>query len=150
MENTATVTSGLFRFNLIARCFALLAASITCYLGWASPSSLTARILAMGGEIGMVVLATMTVAVAVGLADILINDLLPRRFALPWAARNRHTGYNLIGALYLMQAVPGMALDSAGTPGLIMYYVGSGLLCGWLAWALVIRGRDEPELLDAA
>lgn len=144
------VAERLFRFNVIARAFALLSAAITSYLGWLSPSSLTGRILSMGGEIGVLALVLLSLAAAVGLLDILINDMMPPRFTLRIVAQHRHSGYNLIGLLYLVQAVPGMSLDAAGSAGLVAYYCGVGMLCGWLAWALVIRGRDEVGLLDAA
>lgn len=140
----------LFRFNLIARSFALLSALTTCYLGWYSPSSLTARILDMGGGAGVLVLVLMTVVGMAGLADVVVNDLMPDRFRLPRTERNRHTGYNLLGALYLVQAMPGLRLDAAGAAGLIAYYVGSGVLCGWLAWALVIRDDKHALGVDHA
>lgn len=138
----------LFRFNLIARCFALLCASITCYLGWFAPSSLTARVLEMSGATGQGVLAVMTAVALIGIADVIVNDLMPQKYALRRAARNRHSGFNLLGVLYVVMAVPGLQVDSAGAAGLVTYYVGVGLLCGWLAWAMVIRSdihRVEAE-----
>lgn len=130
----------LLRFDLLVRVAILFAATITCLLAWFVPQSLTAVLLDQGGAIGQVVLVALTMAVAIGYADVLINDLLPDRFSLPAVKHNRHLGYSIIGGLYLLQAYVSVG-DSIGPEDLLpLGYMLNAIMAGWFSWTTAWRG----------
>ena len=130
----------LLQFDLLVRVSILFAASITCLLAWFVPQSLTAVLLADGAEIGRAVLLVMTGAVAIGYADVIVNDLAPDRYSLPIAKHLRHLGYSLLAALYLLQAYVSVG-DSMGPEDLLPFgYALNAVMAAWYSWTTAIRG----------
>lgn len=130
----------LLQFDLLVRVGILFAATTTCLLGWFVPQSLTAVLLEGGAEIGCAVLIVMTGAVAIGYADVLVNDLLPDRYSLPIAKHLRHLGYSLLAALYLLQAYVSVG-DSMGPEDLLPFgYALNAVMAAWYSWTTAIRG----------
>ncbi|WP_395055179.1 hypothetical protein [Polaromonas sp.] len=56
-------------------------------------STLAHRVLIESGAAGMWAMQALAVVAVVGLADCLVNDLLPDRFILRWSFRHRHLVY---------------------------------------------------------
>lgn len=130
----------LLQFDLLARVSILFSSTITCLLAWFVPQSLTAVLLADGAEIGRVMLIIMTTSVAIGYADVLINDLLPDRFSFPVVKHYRHLGYSLLAALYLLQAYVSVG-DTMGLEDLLPFgYCLSALMSAWYSWTTAVRG----------
>lgn len=130
----------LLQFDLLVRVAILFAATTTCLLAWFVPQSLTAGLLAGGAEIGRAVLIVMTGAVAIGYADVIINDMMPDRYSLPVAKHYRHLGYSLLAALYLLQAYVSVG-DTMGPEDLLPFGYGlNALLAGWYSWTTAVRG----------
>ena len=127
------------QFHFLVRVALLVQASTTVSLAWHSPFSLTARLIEIGGVPAQWVLCAMTAALIVGLADALINDVLPQRFSLQCVRRNRHIGYMLLGATYLIQAFAGLADAPSGAGILLGNYVATGIGCGAFALAATLR-----------
>lgn len=130
----------LLRFDLQVRVAILFASTITCLLAWFVPRSLTSVLLENGGVIGEAVLVLLTVATLVGYADVLINDLLPERFAWRAIKHRRHLGYSLIGGLYLLQAYVSVG-DTIGPEDLLpLGYCLNAVMAGWFSWTTAWRG----------
>lgn len=130
----------LLQFDLLVRVAILFSATTTCLLAWFVPQSLTAVLLASGAEIGRVVLIVMTGAVAIGYADVLINDLAPDRYSLPLAKHLRHLGYSLLAALYMLQAYVSVG-DTMGPEDLLpLGYALNAILSAWYSWTTAVRG----------
>lgn len=130
----------LLQFDLQVRVGILFAATITCLLAWFVPQSLTEILLAEGGDVGTVVLCLLTLATLIGYADVLINDLLPEPFSLSVVRHNRHLGYSLIAALYLLQSYVSVG-ESLGPEDLLpLGYALNALLAAWYSWTTAVRG----------
>lgn len=130
----------LLQFDLLVRVAILFASTITLLLAWFVPQSLTAHLLAEGGNVGRAVLMLMTAAILVGYADTLINDLMTDRYALSVIKRNRHLGYSLIATLYLLQAYVSVG-GSVGPEDLLpMGYAMNAFLAAWYSWTTAVRG----------
>jgi hypothetical protein len=130
----------LLQFDLLVRVSILFSSTITCLLAWFVPQSLTAVLLAGGAEMGRIVLIVMTGAVAIGYADVIINDMLPDRYSLPMAKHLRHLGYSLLAALYLLQAYVSVG-NSLGPEDLLPFgYALNALMAAWYSWTTAIRG----------
>lgn len=130
----------LLQFDLLVRVAILFAATTTCLLAWFVPQSLTAVLLAGGNEIGRGVLVVMTMAVSIGYADVLVNDLLPDRYSLAVAKHFRHLGYSLLAALYLLQAYVSVG-EALGPEDLLPFgYALNAVLSAWYSWTTAVRG----------
>ena len=129
------------RFDFVARASILAQSATTVALGWLSPSSLTARILAEGGVAAQGLLWLMTMATLVGIADAVVNDLMPENWRLECIQRNRHIGFMLLGAAYLVQAFAGLENAPSGAHVLLANYLGVAGVCGLFAAAAAVRPR---------
>lgn len=136
----AAVRHRMLRYGLIARVVLLTQAATTVALAWASPGSLSAELLAAGGEIGRGVLLLMTAMVVVGWLDVLVNDCLSQRWRLPFTEAHEHSGYLGLGALYWMQAMAGAGALGQGGWVLVFHYVAMGAACCWFGWTSAMRG----------
>ena len=130
----------LLRFNTTARVALLVQASTTAALGWWTPGSLTARVLADGGAVGSALLVAMTVLVSGGWIDVLVNDLLPDRMTLDVVRRKEHIGYLMLGAVFWAQAMGGLTTQEPGAGVLLGYYLMIGGVCCWYGWMSALRG----------
>lgn len=127
------------RFDFVARTSILVQSATTVSLGWLAPTSLTARILAEGDGTGRCLLWAMTIVTLAGLADAVVNDLMPESWQLECIQRNRHIGFMLLGAAYLVQAFAGLGNSPGGAHVLLANYVGVGGVCGLFAAAAAVR-----------
>ena len=130
----------LLRFNATTRVAILVQATTTAALGWFSPGSLTARLLADGGTIGQMVLLALSVLVCIGWADVVVNDVLPARWTLMAVRRREHMGYMLLGAVYWAQAMGSTSQHIQGSEVLLANYLMIGGVCCWYSWISVMRG----------
>jgi hypothetical protein len=143
----------LVRPNLIARLYMLFVAQGTVEIAWLIPSSATTRIVESGGTLATFILELMTAAVAVGLIDVLVNDVgrldarLPGWIGAParWLRAQRiHVCY-VIGGCYLVQAYAGLESDVQGTIWLLIYYTKVAGLGLALAWSLRYLAAAEAH-----
>lgn len=142
---------GMARPNLVARLYMLFVAEGTVEIAWMIPSSATTRIIESGGLLALGILWLMTAATALGLFDVLMNDLF-RVSAKPvgvagriatWAHGQRINVCYAIGACYLVQAYAGMGSPVEGTAWLLIYYFKLALLALVLAWSLMYLAAAE-------
>ena len=128
------------RFHFIARATLVLQAVTTVALGWLSPTSLTARVLASGGVIGETVLVAMTVVALVALLDMVWWDVLGLKPGGLSTIGAEHMVYLTLGALYWMQAMAGVTTTDGGAWVLLASYMGAGAACCWYGWSAAVRG----------
>lgn len=142
---------GLARPNLVARLYMLFVAEGTVEIAWMLPSSATTRILESGGMLALGILWLMTAATALGLFDVLMNDLF-RVCERPLGAAGRLAAWvhgqrinvcYAIGACYLVQAYAGMGSPVEGTAWLLIYYFKLAMLALVLAWSLMYLAAAE-------
>jgi hypothetical protein len=129
----------------------LFVAEGTVEIAWMIPSSATTRILESGGLTAFLVLWVMTVATALGLIDVLINDVgrisaHPRGIigkVATWLHDQRINSCYVIGGCYIIQAYAGMGSPIEGTFWLLIYYFKLAMLAGMLAWSLMFLSAAE-------
>lgn len=132
----------LLRFNLIARCQALVACTATCLLGWFVPVSLTAKLLAEGGSYGRLTLVILTICLVLGWLDVLINDFMPERYSFVAVLKRRHRLFYILAGLYLIEAYVGFG-DTLGAEDLLSFiYILNAGTAFWYSWAVSIRAGD--------
>lgn len=137
--NGNPVPAGL-RFHFIARCALLLHGVAVSAFAWLAPTSMTGRMLGVdAGFTPRVILLAMTVVTLLGVADAIINDLLPARWSLPCVQRNRHLGYISLGAIFVMQVFASSSDLPPGGGVLVAYHLGAGVLCALFAIAATLR-----------
>lgn len=92
------------------------------------PASLTAKAIAKTGDFGWVLVFGLAACCLVALADVLINDLMPGNWRLPFAFQWRHMAFMLIA---MQLAVIGfMVVFSLGfTILLFAYWLNASLAC---------------------
>lgn len=127
------------KFDFVARIAILVQSATTVSLGWFAPVSLTARILAEGGVAARGLLWAMTAVTLLGIADAVVNDLMPESWRMECAQRNRHIGFMLLGAGYLVQAFAGLDNAPSGAHVLLANYLAVGGVCGLFAAAAAVR-----------
>jgi len=135
-------THPMLRYALLVRTVLLWQASVTVMLAWLSPGSLTAEVLNNGNMLGWAVMVGMSIVVALGWADVIVNDVLPFGH-FRCAARLSHLGFMLLGAVYWMQAMAASAYANDGAWVLTVNYVVGGALCCWYGWASALRDRCD-------
>lgn len=124
--------------SLICRLSLMFQAAITALLAHASPTSLTAELIARSGPVGRLAALVFALFVLVALLDLVVNDLMPENYTLAWAARYRWLGVSGIGIVYLFLASSAMVgRVAAGEWVLIGAYVGLAGFCFWWATACV-------------
>lgn len=117
---------------MIARSFVMTQTAATGWLAVAEPTSLTARLLEAGGEVGDLVGLTMVVLAVLALLDVVINDVLPEEWTLKITRLHHEVLYMACGATFLWQAFVTSASDISSA--LPLYYVFQALLCGAVSW----------------
>lgn len=147
MAGLSELTGGpvphILRMHVVARLAVLLHPLAVAGFAWLAPNSITGRMLLGAGDIvSVVVLVAMTIFSGLGLVDILINDLLPARWAIPCVQRNRHLGYLLLGAMLLMQVFAILDDIPPGGGVLIAYHLATGIVCGLFAASATVRPSD--------
>ena len=85
-----------------------------------------------------------SILATVGWADVVVNDILPDRWQLPFFARRRYWGYSVLGAVYWMHVYASIGAPIQGAQVVTWWYLSVGLLCGWYAWLAVVLHPDEP------
>lgn len=117
---------------MIARAFIAVQCLATGWLAVWEPDSLTAQLLATGGDTGAVIGYVMLVIGVLAILDVFVNDLLPDQWVLKITREHHGILYMLCGATFLWQAFVASAsmIDSI----LPAYYVAEGVLCGAVAW----------------
>lgn len=130
----------------VARAQVALQCAATSWLAIGEPESLTARLLSVGGTIGVLVGWVMALCALLASADVLVNDVLPDRWRLPMTRRHHAHLYMACGASFLWQSFVAFAstLDSA----LPAYYLGQAGLCGAVAWRYTL-GLYRERVGDA-
>jgi hypothetical protein len=129
--------SPLLRHHLIARAALLTQGTTTVALGWLSPTSLTRATFEAGSVLAWLVLTFMTLLIAGAWLDLLLNDVLRRRFH--WVEKHEALVYMLIGLCYWMQAFAGSSTADDGAWVLIANYVFFGAVCNWYGFARALR-----------
>lgn len=100
-------------------------------VAWWEPTSLSYLLLhraagwAHGVSVAMVLMAVL------GIADAVVNDILPERYVLPGVAQYRHLGYSVLGTLHLVY-VYAMARASE-VSWLTAQWLTLALACVWIA-----------------
>ena len=141
MTNTTVQPHRLLKFDLIARCAILQQALVTCVLAWFVPVSLTSKLIAEGNQYGHFVLIALTAVIAVGIADIFVNDVLPAKFTLQWCRQRRHKIYNFIAGLYFIQAFAGVG-DTLNAEDILCFaYFLEGGIAAWYSWTVSVRAE---------
>lgn len=83
------------------RLYLCLSTLVVSLISLASTTSLNATLIAAAGVSGLVVTWILAVFGMIGLADAIINDILPDRWQFPTAAYYRHLGFIAIASLNL-------------------------------------------------
>lgn len=89
-------------------------------VSWYEPRSMSAVAIDAAGPVGWFLVLAMAAGCLVGLADVIVNDLLPERFELPTAKNWRHIGLGLIGLS--LAAMAFVIAFSAGFSILVLAY----------------------------
>lgn len=110
-------------------CFSTL---VVALISLAAPTSLNARLIAQSGASGLVVSWLLGCFALIGLADALINDILPARFTIPLALQHRHLGY--IGIASLNVAFLYAMARSDAVTWLAARYALDATFCTLVAW----------------
>ena len=151
----------LARPNLAARILMLMVGGGTAQIAWLVPSSATTHILATGGAVAEAILILMTITIAVGWLDVVLNDFVravdkKRGGALVLAVaallrRNRSSVCYLVSGCYLLQAYAGLGSGVPGTVWLLVYYLEVAAACAHIAWTLTyldaadVGGKSVPS-----
>ncbi len=143
---TAVTIPTLARPNLAARILMLMVGGGTAQIAWLVPSSATTRILATGGAVAESILVLMTLTIAVGWLDVILNDFVrtvDKKRGGPWVMafsaflrRNRAHVCYLVSGCYLLQAYAGLGSGVPGTLWLLVYYLEVAAACAHIAWTL--------------
>ena len=147
----------LSRPNLVARLYMLCTAMGTAAVAWGVPGSTISRIMASGGAAAHIVVAFMVLATALGVLDILANDIMLLRnksgglicAAAAWLEDSRMQRCFAIGGCYLILTFAGIGSPVTGTFWILVYYLQMTFCSGLLGWSLralmlatVPGGRD--------
>ena len=121
------------------RIYLCLRTIIVAVVSLGIPGGLNGRLIAQGGAVAYAVVAFMVFCAVVGLLDAIINDILPDRYALPWARNHRHFGYiglSMGGCVFLFV----MARNEAITL-LALSYAVDALFAAGVAVGSILRNQ---------
>lgn len=127
--------------TIYPRSLYLLWSFCTLGLSTGSPSSLTAQLATRAGGVGDVAAIVFGAACFVLLADMLVNDVLPKRFSFPCARSYRWLCVSSMAIVYWMFGTIAL-LPGAAPPGswvLIAGYFGVG------AWGMSFAFYNKVE-----
>ena len=98
-------------------------------VSWWEPNSLTSKALAASGSYSWLLLAALGGCCLMVIADVIVNDLMPQRFAFHSAMRWRHLG--LMGTALLLGIISVLVVFSQGfTVLLFAYWLNASLAVG--------------------
>lgn len=100
-------------------------------VAWWEPASLSHHLLTRVDGWAQAVSIAMVLLAAIGVADVVVNDMLPPRFVLPGVDAYRHLGYMALGAMHLVY-VYSMARSWLIT-WLAAQFLVAALGCIWIA-----------------
>lgn len=141
--------------SYFVRVFLLLVGWCTAALTFNTPGSTTATLIANTGAVGKFWATVFCVTYLVLLADVVVNDFLPKRFKLPGARNYRWLFVSTMSLAYFIFAVLAMMLKNApeGSWVLVVFYSAVGAFGLWFsAYAKFKRyerqmaaKNDEPQ-----
>lgn len=79
--------------GIVLRLYLCARTIIVAVVSLGEPESLNGRLIASSGALAYVLTSMLVACAVVGIVDLIINDLAPERFTLPWAREHRHLGY---------------------------------------------------------
>ncbi|VVE27966.1 hypothetical protein PPN31114_03500 [Pandoraea pneumonica] len=130
--------------DIVARVMYALFALYMAVAAFGAPDSLAAFMVDFSGVAGgLISCGTAALAVAL-LADVVVNDVMPTRFALPWAVHLRHWFYVGVAFGYLVPpfvAVQVLRAASVGFGDWAVYALHVGMAC----FGVVLALRDALQ-----
>jgi hypothetical protein len=137
----------LATYSFAARLTLLIQSGATVSLAWASPESLTARLVQAGGDDAQWALWIFTAVVVSALIDLGINDLAPRKFTAEPFRKRRHLIYSAIGACYCASAFANVSPPNniPGSEILLWVYVAFGACAMWYSTVCALKGSNDAQ-----
>lgn len=83
----------------LARLYLCCSLMVSVWIAFHSPWNQQREILDLIGEGGWLLLTSVAVLAAIGIVDVVINDLLPPRFSMKWADEHRHQVFMALALL---------------------------------------------------
>ncbi|UVA80480.1 hypothetical protein [Pandoraea commovens] len=127
--------------DILARVMYALCAIYMAFAAFGSPFSLAALMVDFSGAAGTLVSCGTAVLATSLLADVLINDIMPAQFVLPWAVNLRHWIYVGVAFGYLVPPfVAAQVLRGAGVG--FGDWAGYALHIGMAVFGVALAMRD--------
>jgi hypothetical protein len=109
-------------------------------VSWFEDASLTSKAIEETGRFGWTLIAALFVCCAIALADVLVNDVMPKRYVLPTAIHFRNLGF--MGMAILLGMLGVLVVYSHGyTPLVFVYWLNASLAAGVSFFDLFARYR---------
>ena len=112
-------------------------------VSWFEPLSLTARALNASGPLAWVLLVILAVFCVASIADVIINDLMPARFALRFVLRRRHL--SLMGISLMLAMISVLIVVAQGFTVLLFAYWLNAIFAAALAFIDAFARLRSPQ-----
>lgn len=117
----------------LSRAFVALNVLVTlAAVSWFEETSLTAQSIEATGRYGWLLILGTALCCLVALSDVVVNDLMPARFAMPTALHWRHMGF--MGIALQLAAVGVLVVFVKGFTVLVLAYWLNAVFAGALAF----------------